>query len=122
MPLASLVPQVVVDPAQTNGLLPWGFYNNVIRPYLEPSGRPVPWTAELEAYYQTVHPLVWTALRDDDVLDASALLSLQTRIATLENGGEGDVLDDGATLEDLKTAFEFVTRRRAKRWGRLLGE
>ncbi|BGP22394.1 hypothetical protein JCM10295v2_001273 [Rhodotorula toruloides] len=97
MSLASLVPQVDADSAQTRSLLPWGFYCTLFARPDSDNTTPTPWNAEIEAYYQMGHPTAWSILRQDDSIDTCAWLNLETRIKSQEREQGTIEDDDGAT-------------------------
>ncbi|BGP05437.1 hypothetical protein JCM10049v2_001243 [Rhodotorula toruloides] len=127
MSIASLVPDVSCDPLVVADLLPEGLRGNMLYPYcaffagvVPPRPGCPPWTAELEARYQSIHPLVWHYLWTDDFIDRSAVTGLRARIAAAESQ-QGESRPTGeASLEDLRTALGIVRQRRSDRLGSLL--
>ncbi|BGP29530.1 hypothetical protein JCM10296v2_001269 [Rhodotorula toruloides] len=128
MSLASLVPSIVIDPFHTPILLPPGVIKTMILPYCEEytgvaptrTDSP-PWTAALEVYHQTIHPLVWANVGEDDIADRSALAALGVQIAGFGNEKARPSTENSPSLDDLETAYRIVEQRREYRWTALLG-
>ncbi|BGO89066.1 uncharacterized protein RHTO_01133 [Rhodotorula toruloides NP11] len=127
MSLPSLVPRLYVDVNDIPPLIPKRIlkalypYSSLFPHVVDTRTDCPPWTAELEAYFQTFHWQVWVWLTIDCITEEEALQGLRARLGELEQSRRAQEADEGATREDLRTAITLIEARQRLRWERLYG-
>lgn len=129
MSLASLVPEVDIDVASIPSFIPPDVLYDALYPYSPPFSHIVdtrtdcpPWNADLEAYFQTFHWMVFMWLQMDHSKDDKALSALRARLDKLERSSMARKADEGATRDDLAAAIAHMEARQRSRWEKLYGK